>query len=139
MTDLVDLSLNDAQTAVRKGDVTSLELVEACLNQIGKHDKKLNAFIRLESEIAQTQAETFDKNRESRTEIGLLGGIPLAHKDMYYRAGLITTCGSKIRRDFKPMITSTAIKRLANAGALNLGGLNTVSYTHLTLPTICSV
>ena len=56
MTDLVDLSLNDAQTAVRKGDVTSLELVEACLNQIGKHDKKLNAFIRLESEIAQTQA-----------------------------------------------------------------------------------
>ncbi|MFL2934416.1 MAG: amidase [Thalassobaculaceae bacterium] len=128
MTDLVDLSLNDAHTAVRKGDVTSLELVEACLNQIGKHDKKLNAFIRLESEIAQTQAETFDKNRESRTEIGLLGGIPLAHKDMYYRAGLITTCGSKIRRDFKPMITSTAIKRLANAGALNLGGLNMAEF-----------
>ena len=124
MTELIDLSLDDAQKAVRRGDVTSLELVEACLNQIEEHDNKLNAFIRVESEIAQTQAETFDKNRESRVEIGLLGGIPLAHKDMYYRAGLVTTCGSKIRRDFKPKITSTAVERLANAGALNLGGLN---------------
>ena len=62
MTELIDLSLDDAQKAVRRGDVTSLELVEACLNQIEEHDNKLNAFIRVESEIAQTQAETFDKN-----------------------------------------------------------------------------
>ena len=34
MTELIDLSLDDAQKAVRRGDVTSLELVEACLNQI---------------------------------------------------------------------------------------------------------
>ena len=43
MTELINLSLDDAQKAVRRGDVTSLELVEACLNQIEEHDNKLNA------------------------------------------------------------------------------------------------
>ena len=62
--------------------------MQACLKQIDKHDDRLNTFIRLESELAQTQAEEFDKNRKRQSEIGLLGGVPLAHKDMYYRAGL---------------------------------------------------
>ena len=125
---LNELSLDDARKFVNNGDVTSLELVQACLKQIEKHDDKLNTFIRLESELAQTQAEEFDKNRKRQSEIGLLAGVPLAHKDMYYRAGLFTTCGSKIRRDYKSATTSTAIERLAKSGALNLGGLNMAEF-----------
>jgi aspartyl-tRNA(Asn)/glutamyl-tRNA(Gln) amidotransferase subunit A len=128
MTALNELSLDDARKFVNNGDVTSLELVQACLKQIDKHDDRLNTFIRLESELAQTQAEEFDKNRKRQSEIGLLGGVPLAHKDMYYRAGLSTTCGSKIRRDYKSTTTSTAIERLAESGALNLGGLNMAEF-----------
>ena len=66
--------------------------------------------------------------RKRQSEIGLLGGVPLAHKDMYYRAGLSTTCGSKIGRDYKSTTTSTAIERLAESGALNLGGLNMAEF-----------
>ena len=127
MTALNELSLDDARKFVNNGDVTSLELVQACLKQIDKHDDRLNTFIRLESELAQTQAEEFDKNRKRQSEIGLLGGVPLAHKDMYYRAGLSTTCGSK----FDVIINQQPLplrSRPYKSGALNLGGLNMAEF-----------
>ena len=46
---------------------------------------------------------------------GPLHGVPLAHKDMYYDAGHVATCGSLIRRDFVPTVTSTALQRLKDA------------------------
>ena len=113
MTALNELSLDDARKFVNNGDVTSLELVQACLKQIDKHDDRLNTFIRLESELAQTQAEEFDKI-ENVNRNRFAWRCTIGHKDMYYRAGLSTTCGSKIRRDYKSTTTSTAIERLAN-------------------------
>ena len=56
--------------------------------------------------------------------VGPLAGVPLAHKDMFYREGKVTTCGSKIRSKFKANQTSTALDRLSKAGAIYLGGLN---------------
>ena len=42
--------------------------------------------------------------------------MPLAHKDMYYKAGKRSTCGSAIRKDFRPTYTATVIERLEAAG-----------------------
>ena len=56
--------------------------------------------------------------------MGPLAGVPLAHKDMYYREGKISTCGSLIRRDTVASRTATALERLHAAGAVYLGGLN---------------
>ena len=50
--------------------------------------------------------------------------MPVAHKDMFYRQGRIVTCGSKLRRDFRPAFTATILERLDLAGAIDLGGLN---------------
>lgn len=52
----------------------------------------------------------------------------MMHKDMYYRAGKVTTCGSKIRRDFVPTVTATALQRLDAAGAIDMGTLNMVEF-----------
>ena len=57
-----------------------------------------------------------------------LHGVPLAHKDMFYRAGHVTTCGSRIRKDFVPDHDSTALARLHGAGAIYLGGLNMAEF-----------
>jgi aspartyl-tRNA(Asn)/glutamyl-tRNA(Gln) amidotransferase subunit A len=59
---------------------------------------------------------------------GRLHGIPLAHKDMYYQAGLPCTCGSAIRRDFVPDITCTVVERLSAAGAYSFAGLNMAEF-----------
>jgi aspartyl-tRNA(Asn)/glutamyl-tRNA(Gln) amidotransferase subunit A len=56
--------------------------------------------------------------------VGPLHGVPLAHKDMFYRAGKPATCGAEIRRSHVAETDSTALRRLDNAGAIYVGGLN---------------
>ena len=64
------------------------------------------------------------------TQRGALHGVPLAHKDMYYDAGKVVTCGSKIRRDFVATTTSTALQRLKDAGTVRLGSLQMVEFAY---------
>jgi aspartyl-tRNA(Asn)/glutamyl-tRNA(Gln) amidotransferase subunit A len=59
-----------------------------------------------------------------------LAGIPLAHKDMFYRAGKVSNCGSKIRRGWVAPSTSAALERLAAAGALQIGTLNMAEFAY---------
>jgi aspartyl-tRNA(Asn)/glutamyl-tRNA(Gln) amidotransferase subunit A len=59
---------------------------------------------------------------------GPLAGVPMMHKDMYYRAGRVTTCGSAIRKDFVPTVTATALQRLDAAGAIDMGTLNMAEF-----------
>ena len=61
---------------------------------------------------------------------GPLHGVPLAHKDMYYDAGKVVTCGSKIRRDFVATTTATALQRLKDAGTIRLGSLQMVEFAY---------
>ena len=60
--------------------------------------------------------------------LGPLHGVPLAHKDMFYRAGEVCSCGSKIRADFVPDHTATVLTRLDAAGAVELGRLNMAEF-----------
>jgi aspartyl-tRNA(Asn)/glutamyl-tRNA(Gln) amidotransferase subunit A len=59
-----------------------------------------------------------------------LHGVPLAHKDMYYDAGRVVTCGSQIRRDFVATTTSTALQRLKDAGSIRLGSLQMAEFAY---------
>ncbi len=56
--------------------------------------------------------------------------MPLAHKDMYYEAGKVVTCGSRIRRDFVATTTSTALQRLKDAGTIRLGSLQMAEFAY---------
>ena len=60
--------------------------------------------------------------------LGPLHGVPMAHKDMYYQAGKLSTCGSALRKDFRPTITATVIEKLSAAGAYTFGGLNMAEF-----------
>ena len=125
---LTDLSLAQAAAGVAAGEFTATELTEAALARIDAVNPKLNAFVRVEEETARKGAAAVDAKRAAGEELGPLAGVPLAHKDMYYREGGLTTCGSRIRREFRPEVTSTALARLAEAGATYLGGLNMAEF-----------
>lgn len=125
---LTDLTLADGVAGVAKGDFTAAELTEAALTRIEATDPTLNAFIRLEAEGARAGAAAVDAARAAGEKLGPLAGAPLAHKDMFYRTGEISTCGSKIRRDFRPKTTATVMQRLTDAGAVHLGGLNMAEF-----------
>lgn len=127
-TDLATLSLVDAAAAVADGSVTALALTEACLARIARHDQGLNTIIWIEAEAALEAARKADQARAAGQALGPLHGVPMAHKDMYYQAGRLSTCGSAIRADFRPDYTATVIERLEAAGAITFAGLNMAEF-----------
>ncbi|HUB44788.1 MAG TPA: amidase [Acetobacteraceae bacterium] len=133
MTDLADLSLVEAAEAVRSGDVRSVELLDAIWANLDAANPKLNATIWLDREGAEAAARAADQAvRDGATQdgapLGPLHGVPMAHKDMYYQAGKLSTCGSAVRQDWRPAVTATVIERLAAAGAYTFGGLNMAEF-----------
>jgi aspartyl-tRNA(Asn)/glutamyl-tRNA(Gln) amidotransferase subunit A len=125
---LTRLTLIEASNAVRDGEVTSVSLTQAALDSFTTADPTLNASIALDREDALEQADALDKLRKAGRLLGSLHGVPLAHKDMYYRAGKPCTCGSKIRKAFRPTYTATAISRLEKAGSITIGSLNMAEF-----------
>lgn len=126
--DPASLSLTEVAAAIRARRLSSREATEACLARIARAQPVLNAFISIEAETALAAADAADA-AVSRGEMkGPLHGVPLAHKDMYYDAGHVVTCGSKLRRDFVAPVTSTALQRLKDAGTVRLGALHMVEF-----------
>ncbi|MEO3470679.1 amidase [Roseomonas sp. CAU 1739] len=128
MTDLATLSVTEATDAFARGEASAEAMVSACLARIDAHDVKVNSVIRLDRDAALEVAAAQDRARAAGAALGTLSGVPMMHKDMYYRAGRVSTCGSKIRRDFVPSVTATALRRLDAAGAIDMGTLNMAEF-----------
>jgi aspartyl-tRNA(Asn)/glutamyl-tRNA(Gln) amidotransferase subunit A len=128
MTELADLTLVEAADAVRLGQATSMELLDAIWANLETADPQLNATIWLDREGAEAAARQADRTLREKAWLGPLHGVPLAHKDMYYQAGKRSTCGSAIRQDYRPAITATVIDKLTAAGAYSFGGLNMAEF-----------
>ena len=104
MSDPALLSLAQAR------EVAPRELVQACRARIERWQPRINAFL-----------EVVENPRP---------GVPLAHKDMFYRAGRVASCGSRIRRDWVANETSAALERLDAAGFGDLGRLNMSEFAY---------
>ncbi len=124
------MSLTAVAKAIATKQVSSQEATRSCLHRIGQWQPRLNAFMSIESEAALKAAGQADAELAEGKSRGALHGVPLAHKDMYYEAGHVATCGSHIRRDFVPTTTSTALQRLKNAGSIRLGSLQMVEFAY---------
>ena len=122
------MSACEAADAVASGELSATELVEAALARIDRLDPVLHAFIRVEAGRCARPAREIDRKHGRGEAAGRLLGVPLAHKDMYYRAGKVSSCGSGIRREFRPAATATVLERLDGAGAIDLGGLAMVEF-----------
>jgi aspartyl-tRNA(Asn)/glutamyl-tRNA(Gln) amidotransferase subunit A len=127
-SELLNQDATDLAAAIRARKVSAREVTEACLTAAARLQPALNCFIRIDRDQALAAASAIDAALANGALRGPLAGVPLAHKDMYYRAGEVTTCGSKIKGDFRPPVTATALERFAAAGALNLGTLNMAEF-----------
>jgi aspartyl-tRNA(Asn)/glutamyl-tRNA(Gln) amidotransferase subunit A len=128
MSNLADLSMTEAADAVRSGEVTSVALLEACWQRMKAVNPILNATIWTDRDAAMDAARTADAAVRNKAKLGVLHGVPMMHKDMYYQAGKLSTCGSALRRNWRPDVTATVIERLAAAGAYTFGGLNMAEF-----------
>jgi aspartyl-tRNA(Asn)/glutamyl-tRNA(Gln) amidotransferase subunit A len=124
------MSLTAVARAIADKQVSSHEVTRACLHRIAQWQGKLNAFMTVEAESALKAADDADAALARGESRGPLHGVPLAHKDMYYEAGKVVTCGSLIRRDFVASTTSTALQRLKDAGTIRLGSLGMAEFAY---------
>src|SRR6202048_1266349 len=99
-TEPASLSLTAIAQAIAAKRVSSREVTQSCLDRIAQWQPRLNAFMAIEAEQALAAADAADAALAKGNSRGALHGVPLAHKDMYYDAGKLVTCGSKTRADF---------------------------------------
>ncbi|NBB69851.1 MAG: Asp-tRNA(Asn)/Glu-tRNA(Gln) amidotransferase GatCAB subunit A [Alphaproteobacteria bacterium] len=111
--------------ALRAGEVSAVELADAALAALERVDPELHVLVEGEPERARAQARLAQAGLDGGDPRPLLG-VPMAHKDMFYRAGRISACGSTILADHRPGVTATALARLDAAGAVDLGRLHMV-------------
>ena len=124
------MSLVAIAKAIAEKKISSREATQSCLERIAQWQPRLNAFMAIEQEEALAAADAADAALAKGASRGVLHGVPLAHKDMYYDAGKVVTCGSKIRRDFVATTTSTALQRLKDAGTVRLGSLQMAEFAY---------
>jgi aspartyl-tRNA(Asn)/glutamyl-tRNA(Gln) amidotransferase subunit A len=124
------LSLTEIAQAIAQKRLSSREATQSCLGRIAQWQPRLNAFMAIEAEAALAAADAADAALAKGNSKGALHGVPLAHKDMYYDAGQVVTCGSLIRRDFVATSTSTALRRLKDAGTIRLGSLQMAEFAY---------
>jgi len=128
MTDWSRASLTETAGAIAAGKTSSRDVVEACLDRIGRLNGTLNCFVEVDGDGARAAADAADSKQRHGGRIGPLHGVPMAHKDMYYRAGKVSACGSKLRADWRAPFTATALQCLDQAGAVELGRLLMVEF-----------
>ncbi|MFC5736478.1 Asp-tRNA(Asn)/Glu-tRNA(Gln) amidotransferase subunit GatA [Sinirhodobacter huangdaonensis] len=116
---LNQLTISAARDALRKGEVTSVEITESCLAAIDGADA-LNAWCAKTPEIALAQAKAADV-RIKAGDAPAMCGIPLGIKDLFCTKGVATQAASKILAGFKPEYESTVTQNLWDAGAVMLG------------------
>jgi aspartyl-tRNA(Asn)/glutamyl-tRNA(Gln) amidotransferase subunit A len=122
------MTLSEAATAFARGEVKAAALLEACLARIAAFDERTHAIMRLDAEAARERAASLDAARARGEKLGPLAGVPMLHKDMFYRAGRVSTCGSAIRAGFVPDRTATVLARLDAAGAVDAGTLQMAEF-----------
>ncbi len=119
--------LCEMAAAIADGSLRSEDAVLAAVARA--HDfAPLNAVVALETERALAQARACDRERASGQLRGPLHGVPLAHKDMFFRKGELTEAGSRIWAGFRPEETSPLMARLEAAGAITLGRLHMAEF-----------
>jgi aspartyl-tRNA(Asn)/glutamyl-tRNA(Gln) amidotransferase subunit A len=116
--------------AIRDRQLSATEALEATLAAARKAHERLNCFVRIDEESARARARSIDADIARGAALGPLAGVPMAHKDMYYRAGVASSCGSRITPDRAAPVTATALTRLDAAGAVQFGVLNMTEFAY---------
>ena len=127
-SELLAWSLAELVARLRSGDVSSREATEAVLAALDGPGRALGAVARLYPEAALAAADAADQARARGDLLGPLHGVPLAHKDMFYRSGQLAECGATLMRGHRPTVTATVLARLDAAGAIDVGRLNMVEF-----------
>jgi amidase len=122
------LTATEMARRIRDRELSAREALAAHLRQIERVNPKVNAVVTLVADQAMAAAREADDRLARGEAVGLLHGLPVAHKDLQDTRGVRTTYGSPIYRDHVPGLDSLLVERLKRAGAVPLGKTNTPEF-----------
>ena len=121
---LVFATASQLARMIKEGKVSSVEVVNAYLQQIEKHNSKINAIATLNAAKAKQRAKEADEALAKGEYWGALHGVPITIKDTFETKGLLTTAGYKPLKSHIPTQDATVVARLRQSGAIILGKSN---------------
>jgi amidase len=126
--DITRHSASELAHLIRTRALSSREIVAAYLARIDAINPAVNAIVTLAAERAMDEARAADERLARGADLGPLHGLPIAHKDLQPTAGIRTTFGSPVFRDYVPAEDSPLVARLRRAGAITIGKTNTPEF-----------
>ncbi len=130
MDDLCRLTATEAAARIRAGELSPVDLVEACLARIEAIEPRVKAWVSVDADGARRAArERLDTVRAGRP-LGALHGVPVGLKDIYHVQGLVTTAGAAPFFHERPDADAATVARLREAGAIILGKATTTEFAN---------
>jgi len=109
---------------IRRKKMSCREVTDEFLNRIESVDSKVRAFVTVTGDEARRRADSLDKRLAAGEDIGALGGVPIALKDLLCTKGVRTTCSSRMLENFVPPYDAHVVERLVTDGAVSVGKVN---------------
>ncbi len=114
--------------AIGRKQISARDVLRAHLSRIERTNPKVNAIVTLVAEQALAAAARADEMQARGSDLGILHGLPVAHKDLVDTAGIRTTRGSPFFRDNVPARDALIVRRIRDAGAITIGKTNTPEF-----------
>jgi len=122
MPELHDLTALEAAAAIRRREVSPVELVDHYLDRIDRLDDQIGAFVTVTADLARQQAKQAEAEViDAADGLAPLHGVPTGIKDLQLTAGVATKFGSLLYSDFVPPIDDHIVTLLRSAGTISLG------------------
>ncbi len=121
---ILEYSAVELSTIIKEGKITAVEAMKAVIAQINEKESTINAYVTIDKERALQAATNVQKKIEKGELTGALAGVPVAIKDNMCTEGMLTTCSSKILKNFIPTFSAEAVLNLEKAGVVIIGKTN---------------
>lgn len=122
--ELVSLSAVEMRRRIGSKEISPVELLEACLDQIEEVNPAVNAVTAMAVKRARQEAKAAETAVRRGEELPLLHGLPTGIKDLEETRDLLTTYGSPLYRDYVPNYDNVMVSRVRAAGAVVVGKTN---------------
>ena len=123
-----ELSVARSAEAIRQGRISPVELAQSLLGRIDDLDQDLQAWVTIDREDVLSAAKDREEDLKSGRPTGLIHGVPVGLKDIFYTEGMKTTACSRIYADFVPEYDATCVTKIKAAGGIVLGKAVTTEF-----------
>lgn len=123
-----ELTVSQAVQQIKEKKLSPVDLARSLLDRIDATDKDLKAWVTIDREEVLSNAKEREEEARQGKSLGLLHGVPVGLKDIFYTAGIKTAAGSKVYADFVPEFDATSVAKIKEAGGIILGKAVTTEF-----------